>query len=125
MPIADIARRRATPHLAPGCLRDWLEVKQLPVSVEIGFETRIEPEVGEPLFPENRQFDCGTEYGDDISPIPSAYLNNEPLPDYRHNRRSHDCGLNGLALPMARCLIIDRRSAPRQVDRQNPIFEPN
>jgi hypothetical protein len=40
-------------------------------------------------------------------------LNDEPPPDYRHCRGAHHYGLNGLALPMARHLIIDRRSAPR------------
>ena len=53
------------------------------------------------------------EFGSDIELIPRAYLNNEPLPDYRHCRGAHHYGLNGLALPMARHLIIGRRSAPR------------
>jgi hypothetical protein len=53
------------------------------------------------------------ECGSDIGLIPSGYLNNEPPSDYRHCRGAHRYGLNGLALPMARRLIIDRRSAPR------------
>ena len=52
------------------------------------------------------------EFGSDIGLTPSAYLNDEPPPDYRHCRGAHHYGLNGLALPMARHLIIDRRSAP-------------
>jgi hypothetical protein len=53
------------------------------------------------------------EFGSDIGLKPSVYLNNEPPPGYRHCRGAHHCALNGLALPMARHLIIDRRSAPR------------
>jgi len=65
------------------------------------------------------------EFGSYIGLFPRAYLNNEPPPDYRHCRGAHHYGLNGLALPMARHLISYRRSAPRQVDRQNPILQPN
>jgi hypothetical protein len=53
------------------------------------------------------------EFGSDIGLIPSAYLNDEPPPGYRPCRGAPHYGLNGLALPMARRLIIDRRSAPR------------
>jgi hypothetical protein len=53
------------------------------------------------------------EFGSEVGLIPSAYSNNEPPPDYRHCRGAHHYSLNGLPLPMARHLIIDRRSAPR------------